>query len=68
MTSAVPKISHTTSDATASEAGLLDAPGSLHGSSGWSSIEPTDGAVHGADFGERARQRGFDESGFDGVV
>ncbi|MFJ6537755.1 acetate--CoA ligase [Paenarthrobacter sp. NPDC091711] len=65
MTSAVPKISHTTSDATASEAGLLDAPGSLHGSSGWSSTEPTDGAVHGADSGERARQRGFDASGFD---
>ncbi|WP_043457009.1 hypothetical protein [Arthrobacter sp. 31Y] len=63
MTSAVPKISHTTSDATASEAGLLDAPGSLHGSSGWSSTEPTDGAVHGADLGERARQRGFDERG-----
>ncbi len=66
MTSAVPKISHTTSDATASEEGLLDAPGPLHGSSGWSSIEPTDGAVHGADFGGRARQRGFDERGFDG--
>ncbi len=66
MTSAVPKISHTTSDATASEEGLLDAPGSLNGSSGWSSTEPTDGAVHGADFGERARQRGFDGSGFDG--
>jgi acetyl-CoA synthetase len=63
MTSAVPKISHTTSDATASEAGLLDAPGSLHGSSGWSSTEPTDGAVHGAGLGERARHSGFDESG-----
>ncbi|MCD4851228.1 acetate--CoA ligase [Arthrobacter sp. AK01] len=63
MTSAVPKISHTTSDATASEAGLLDALGSLHGSSGWSSTEPADGAVHGADFGERARHSGFDEAG-----
>ncbi|WP_235036293.1 acetate--CoA ligase [Arthrobacter sp. 18067] len=63
MTSAVPKISHTTSDATASEAGLLDAPASLHGSSGWSSTEPTDGAVHGADFGGRARHSGFDETG-----
>ncbi|SEJ60948.1 acetyl-CoA synthetase [Arthrobacter sp. yr096] len=65
MTTAVPKISHTTSDATASEAGLLDAPGSPHGSAGWSSTEPTDGAVHGADLGERARHSGFDESGFD---
>lgn len=64
MTSAVPtpKISHTTSDATASEAGLLDAPGSLHGSSGWSSTEPKDGAVHGADLGERARHGSFDGS------
>ncbi|MFE4194316.1 acetate--CoA ligase [Paenarthrobacter sp. NPDC056912] len=65
MPSAVPapQISHTTSDATASEAGLLDAPGSLQGSSGWSSIEPTDSAVHGADFSERARHSGFDENG-----
>jgi acetyl-CoA synthetase len=36
----------TTSNATANEAGLRDAPGSFNGSSGWSSSEPTDGAVH----------------------
>ncbi|WP_284985255.1 acetate--CoA ligase [Arthrobacter sp. fls2-241-R2A-172] len=60
MTFDVP--THTTSGATAPEAGLLDAPGSLHGSSGWSSSEPTGGAVHGADTGERARHSSFDGS------
>ncbi|WP_284975623.1 acetate--CoA ligase [Arthrobacter sp. efr-133-TYG-104] len=57
------QFSPTTSDATASEAGLLDAPGSFHGSSGWSSIEHADSAVHGAGFGGRARHGGFDSSG-----
>src|SRR5688572_5307372 len=45
----------TTSNATAIEAGLRDAPGSPRGSSGWSSTEPTDGAVHGAATGGPAR-------------
>ncbi|WP_026548329.1 acetate--CoA ligase [Paenarthrobacter nicotinovorans] len=63
MTSAVPKISQSTSDATASEAGLLDAPGSSLGSSGWSSTEPADGAVHGAGSGGRARHGSFDQAG-----
>ena len=45
----------TTSDATAIEAGLRDAPGSSRGSSGWSLTEPTDGAVHGAPSGGPAR-------------
>lgn len=37
-----------TSNATAIEAGLRDAPGLSSGSSGWSSTEPKDVAVHGA--------------------
>jgi acetyl-CoA synthetase len=45
----------TTSNATAIEAGLRDAPGSLRGSSGWSSTEPTEGAVHGVPTGGPAR-------------
>lgn len=36
-----------TSNATAIEAGLRDAPGPSSGSSGWSSTEPKDVAVHG---------------------
>src|SRR4051794_18651728 len=48
----------TTSDATANEAGLRDAPGSSRGSSGWSLTEPTDGAVHGAPTDGPARHRG----------
>ena len=47
----------TTSDATANEAGLRDAPGSSRGLSGWSLIEPTDGAVHGAPTDGPARHR-----------
>jgi acetyl-CoA synthetase len=45
----------TTSNATAIEAGLRDAPGSLRGSSGWSSTEPPDGTVHGVPKGGPAR-------------
>ncbi|CAN7197701.1 acetate--CoA ligase [Arthrobacter sp. LjRoot78] len=45
----------TTSDATANEAGLRDAPGSSRGSSGWSLTEPTDGAVHGVPIDGPAR-------------
>src|SRR4051812_33250709 len=48
----------TSSDATANEAGLRDAPGSSRGSSGWSLTEPTDGAVHGAPTDGPARHRG----------
>ena len=47
----------TTSDATANEAGLRDAPGSSRGSSGWSLNEPTDGAVHGVPADGPARHR-----------
>ena len=46
-----------TSDATANEAGLRDAPGSSRGSSGWSLTEPTDGAVHGVPIDGPARHR-----------
>ena len=48
----------TTSDATAIEAGLRDAPGSSRGSSGWSPTEPTDDAVHGVPTDGPARHRG----------
>ena len=48
----------TTSDATAIEAGLRDAPGSSRGSSGWSLTEPTDDAVHGVPTDGPARHRG----------
>lgn len=44
-----------TSNATAIEAGLRDAPGSSNGSSGWSSSEPKDVAVHGEPSGGPAR-------------
>ncbi|MDR6414278.1 acetate--CoA ligase [Pseudarthrobacter sulfonivorans] len=44
-----------TSNATAIEAGLRDAPGPSSGSSGWSSTEPKDVAVHGAPSGGPAR-------------
>ncbi|MET3161992.1 UNVERIFIED_ORG: acetyl-CoA synthetase [Arthrobacter sp. UYEF10] len=44
-----------TSKATAIEAGLRDAPGPSSSSSGWSSTEPNDVAVHGAPSGEPAR-------------
>jgi len=47
----------TSSDATANEAGLRDAPGSSRGSSGWSLTEPTDGAVHGVPTDGPARHR-----------
>lgn len=47
----------TTSDATANEAGLRDAPGSSRGSSGWSLNESTDGAVHGVPADGPARHR-----------
>lgn len=65
MPSVVPseQVSETPSDATAFEAGLRDAPGSTPGSSGWSSTEPLDGAVHGAS-GSRARHSSLDT--FDG--
>ncbi|WP_236783143.1 acetate--CoA ligase [Arthrobacter sp. QXT-31] len=53
---------HTTSDATAVEAGLRDAPGSSSGSSGWSSTEPTDGAVHGVPTDGPARHSGTTSS------
>lgn len=49
------EVPQTTSNATAIEAGLRDAPGSLRGSSGWSSTEPTEGAVHGVPTGGLAR-------------
>ncbi|MCO4274661.1 acetate--CoA ligase [Pseudarthrobacter sp. HLT3-5] len=44
-----------TSNATAVEAGLRDAPGPSSSSSGWSSTEPNDVAVHGAPSGGPAR-------------
>ena len=47
----------TSSDATAIEAGLRDAPGSSRGSSGWSLTEPTDDAVHGVPTDGPARHR-----------
>ncbi|MFJ6077643.1 acetate--CoA ligase [Pseudarthrobacter sp. NPDC092419] len=46
---------NTTSNATAVEAGLRDAPGPASGSSGWSSTGPEDDAVHGVPSGGPAR-------------
>src|SRR5687768_11658326 len=58
----------TTSNATAIEAGLRDAPGSLRGSSGWSSTEPPDGTVHGAAKGGPARRSSSSTTQASGLI